>query len=73
MPVFQAAKRTSYQAIRHGEEAKSIISKLQSRFIVNVRRCQWCYGEAMDVIRSQTELIEMYINTGTEMSLLVAA
>jgi IS605 OrfB family transposase len=62
MRLFQAAKRTSYQAIRHGEEAKSIISKLQSRFIANARWCQWCYDEAMDVIRSQTELIEMYIN-----------
>ncbi|WP_312284052.1 hypothetical protein [Candidatus Igneacidithiobacillus taiwanensis] len=62
MRLFQTAKRTSYQAIRHGEEAKIIISKLQNRFIPNARWCQWCYDEAMDVIHSQTELIEMYIN-----------
>lgn len=62
MRVFQAAKRTAYQAIRRGVKREEIISSLQGKFIRNARWCQWAYAEAEDTIRSQKELIEMYIH-----------
>jgi IS605 OrfB family transposase len=62
MRVFQAAKRTAYQAIRRGVKREEIISSLQSKFIRNARWCQWAYAEAGDTIRSQKELIDMYIH-----------
>lgn len=62
MRVFQAAKRTAYQAIRRGVKREEIISSLQSKFIRNARWCQWACAEAEDTIRSQKELIDMYIH-----------
>jgi len=62
MRVFQAAKRTAYQAIRRGTKREEIISSLQGKFIRNARWRQWAYAEAEDTIRSQKELIEMYIH-----------
>lgn len=62
MRVFQAAKRTAYQAIRRGVKREEIISSLQEKFIRNARWCQWAYNEAEDTIRSQRELIDMYIH-----------
>lgn len=62
MRVFQAAKRTAYQAIRRGLKREEIISSLQSKFIRNARWCQWAYAEAEDTIHSQKELIDMYIH-----------
>ena len=62
MRLFQAARRTAYQAIRRGVKREEIISSLQSKFIRNARWCQWAYAEAEDTIRSQKELIDMYIH-----------
>ncbi|OAT86362.1 hypothetical protein, partial [Desulfotomaculum copahuensis] len=62
MRIFQAAKRTSYQAIRQGVEREKIIAVLQKTFMPNARWCQWAYNEAEDTIRSQLELIDTYIH-----------
>lgn len=62
MRIFQAAKRTAYQAIRRGIKREEIISSLQEKFIRNARWSQWAYAEAEDTIRSQKELIDTYIH-----------
>ena len=62
MRIFQAAKRTAYQAIRQGVEREKIIAALQKAFMPNARWCQWACNEAEDTIRGQLELIDMYIH-----------
>ncbi|MGB9804847.1 hypothetical protein [Desulfofundulus sp.] len=62
MRIFQAVKRTAYQAIRRGVKRNEIISSLEEKFIRNARWCQWACAEAEDTIHSQKELIGMYIH-----------
>lgn len=61
MRIFQAAKRTAYQSLRRGVKREEIIVTLQKAFMSNARWSQWACNEAEDTIRSQFELLDMYV------------
>ena len=62
MRIFQAAKRSAYQALRRGEEPGDIVKALYQRFFPNARWCQWAVEDARAVMESQGEQVRMHVS-----------
>ncbi|MCG0279035.1 MAG: transposase, partial [Thermanaeromonas sp.] len=62
MRRFQAAKRTAYQALRHGKEPGEIVKDLYDKFFPNARWCQWAVEDARATIESQKEQVRMHVS-----------
>lgn len=61
MRRFQAAKRTTYQALRRGERPGEIVKDLYDKFFPNARWCQWAVEDAKATIESQKEQVKMHV------------
>ncbi|MDN5347408.1 MAG: hypothetical protein PWP65_972 [Clostridia bacterium] len=61
MRRFQAAKRTSYQALKRGKEPGKIVKDLYDKFFPNARWCQWAVEDAKATVESQKEQVRMHV------------
>jgi len=60
--TFSSMVRTAYNRLLEGKRSKEIVRLLQARYsIENWRWCQWAIVQAQAVIKSQRELLPLYV------------
>lgn len=60
--TFSSMVRTSYKRLLEGKRMNEIVRLLQSRYgVENWRWCQWAIAQAQAIIRSQRELLPLYV------------
>lgn len=60
--TFSSMVRTAYNRLLEGKRTNEIIRLLQARYgVENWRWCQWAITQAQAVIRSQKELLPLYV------------